>query len=299
MAYQQADMNDSDLQNLRAYWETEECLEALYCSGLCTNAALQSAKKLVDTPIQMDMKKRKIILVALGVLARCADRQYYHEHWFELGALLDAATAALPKCSGVDSTLLAAAVYNLTTKRRHGEACEPADLQLAVTYLRRASRDADDSEDTDATYNQDAIGQMEQKVLTALSWELPAFSSFSTLSMLFRRLAVFTRRPLDELDAAWEVAVHLIQDLALAGRFDYQVTLGAFLVALLQNEFLTLEDVLVDHDHEAIVLASATNALGATSTRPRYTNCVKQAARSSIRECHAALLSTLRELVTR
>jgi hypothetical protein len=292
----EADITESVLESLRNYWKTEECQENLYTNALCTDPALKSAKQIVDTPIIMNMKLRKRILMAMGVLARCADRQFYHEHWFELGALLDAAAAAVPRAAEMDPALLSAAVYNLSTKMRHGEACE--DVMLAANYLKRATRDGS-TELLDDFYSQDDIPHMEEKVLDALAWDLPKCSSFSTLSILFARLAVFTKRSLGELDAAWEVAVQLLQDLALAGRFDFQVSLGAFLLALLKKEFLTIDDILTVHDHEVIVLASATDALGAASARPRYTECVKQAALSSTKDLHAALLGTLRELVTK
>jgi hypothetical protein len=129
-----------------------------------------------------------------------------------------------------------------------------------------------------------------------LDWNLPSGTSFSSLTMLYSRLAIFSRRGLPALERAWTVSVKLVQDMALLGAHDFEVTLGALLYGMLSDRLISLEDVLVEHDETVAVLAATMDLLGSKQPNPRFYACIERATLSSRKELHAALCRVLDEV---
>jgi hypothetical protein len=290
------DLSEQVLAGLQAYWNSSDCQDELDSFSLCTDAALLSAKKeQAVKPMCIGAATRRALLRAFVVLSRCDDRHNYHEHWFQLGYLLDAAAAAVCNNNGTladtDAITLATTVYMMSSKMRHGE---KSDEIVAVTeYI----RDVLDIIEDGHNISFDDVNFMETKVLNALSWKLPMCSGFTTLAFLFSRLAVFTQHTLEDFGVAWDVAFHASKDLAIAGRTDFEVILGAFLMGLLKERRLSLKDIMVVPEPEMSAHAAATGFLGAADVRPRYYLCVQQASLSTKKELQAALSSALYCLV--
>jgi hypothetical protein len=256
---------------------------------------LNAKKEQAAKPVCIQPNTRRALLRAFVVLSRCDDRQNYHEHWFQLGYLLDTAAAAMCNNNGtlsdIDATTLAATVYMMSSKMRHGEKCD--EIVAVTEYLRDVLDVLDDGEQISFAH----VNFMETKVLNALSWKLPMCSGFTTLAFFFSRLAVFTQHTLEDFSIAWDVAFHAAKDLAIAGRTDFEVILGAFLMGLLKEKRLCINDIIIVPDLEMSAHAAAVGALGAADVRPRYYSCVQQASLSNKKELQAALGASLHCLV--
>jgi hypothetical protein len=290
------DLSEQVMSGLQKYWSTPACQDELDSLSLCTDTALLSAKQEQSAkPVCIPSKTRRALLRAFVVLSRCDDLHNYHEHWFQLGYLLDTAAAAMCKNDGmlsdIDATTLAATIYMMSSKMRHGEKCD--EIVAVTEYIRDVLDVLEDGHQISFA----DVNVMETKVLNALSWKLPMCSGFTTLAFLFSRLAVFTQHTLEDFSIAWDVAFHAAKDLAIAGRTDFQVVLGAFLIGLLKEMRLCLEDIIIVPELEMSVHAAALGVLGAADVRPRYYCCVQQASLSNKKELQAALSTTLQCLV--
>jgi hypothetical protein len=193
--------------------------------------------------------------------------------------------------SDIDATTLAATVYMMSSKMRHGEKCD--EIVAVTEYI----RDVLDILEDGKRVSFEDVNFMETKVLNALSWNIPMCSGFTTLAFLFSRLAVFTQSTLEDFSIAWDVAFHAAKDLAIAGRTDFEVVLGAFLMGLLKERRVCIKDVMVVPELQMSAHAAAVGVLGAAEVRPRYYSCVQQASLSSKKELQTALSSTLYCLV--
>jgi len=286
--------------DLGGFWDSEACAEELDSYSLSTDVALLAAKReqwLQEVPVLLEKGMRDRILKAFRALSYCADTKYYHEHWFQLAELLDRATAALARNgsslvsggpSSRNAARLAAAVFGLSSKLRSGEQCEHL---LAVADVLTSAAEAGPWDMSVAS-----ISAVETEILAALDWNLPSGTSFSSLTMLYSRLAIFSRRGLPALERAWTVSVKLVQDMALLAAHDFEVTLGALLYGMLSDRLISLEDVLVEHDETVAVLAATMDLLGSKQPNPRFYACIERATLSSRKELHAALCRVLDEV---
>lgn len=285
--------------DLGGYWESEACAEELDSFAHSTDVALLAAKReqwLQEVPVLLEKSVRDRILKAFRALSYCADTKYYHEHWFQLALLLDRATAGLTRHgssllfrgpSSRNAAHLAAAVFGLSSKLRNGEPCEHI---LAVADYVTSALEAEPWD-----LNVASISAVETEILAALDWNLPAGTSFSSLTMLYSRLGVFSRRGLSALERAWTVSVKLVQDMAALAAHDFEVTLGALLYGMLSDRLISLEDILVEHDETVAVMAATMDLLGSKQPNPRFYACIERAALSSRKELHAALCRVLDE----
>jgi hypothetical protein len=290
------DLSEQVMTGLQHYWNSYACQDELDSLSLCTDTALLNAKQEQSAkPVCMRASTRRALLRAFVVLSRCDDRHNYHEHWFQLTYLLDTAAAAIcdnhRTMSDSEATTLAAAVYMLSSKMRHGEQCE--EIVAVTDYIRDVLDVVQDGQKISFA----DVNFMETKVLNALSWKLPTCSGFTTLAFLFSRLAVFTQHTLEEFSIAWDVAFHAAKDLAIAGRIDFEVILGSFLIGLLKERRLCLIDIMVVPEPEVDAHADALGVRGAADVRPGYHLCVQQASLSSKKELQTALSSALHCLV--
>jgi hypothetical protein len=285
------------MAGLREYWNSTACQDELDSLSLCTDTALLNAKaELLAKPICIGANTRRALLRAFVVLTRCDDRHNYHEHWFQLGYLLDTAAAAMCDNEGtltdIDATTLAATVYMMSSKMRHGEKCE--EIGAVTDYIQDVLDVLEDGQKISFA----DVNFMETKVLNALAWKLPMCSGFTTLAFLFSRLAVFTQHTLEDFSVAWDVSFHTAKDIAIAGRTDFEVVLGSFLIGLLTERRLSLMDIMVMQELELAADAATLGVLGADDVRPRYYACVQQASLSSRKDLQTALSSALDCLVS-
>jgi hypothetical protein len=193
--------------------------------------------------------------------------------------------------SDAEATSLAATVYMMSSKMRHGETCE--EIVAVTEYIRDVLDVLEEGQKISFT----DVNFMETKVLNALCWKLPMCSGFTSLAFLFSRMAVFTQHTLEDFSIAWDVAFHAAKDVAIAGRTDFEVILGSFLIGLLKERRLCIRDIIVAQDPEMTANAAAFGALGAADVRPQYYACAQQASLSSRKELQSALSSALHCLV--